>query len=205
MAASDDKIVRATLNLIEAKGWTALTMSALAKAAKISVAALYEKAPNKAALLKLILQSFDREIIARLTECDPRTPVKDRVFDVVLNVFEALGPRKPVLRVLYHDLRYDPAAWIGLWRGLKQTSSWLAEAADIGVNGIAGALKLRGIALLLTDAAPIWLDDGADLGKTMAHIDRRLRRFEQTMRFFRRKPAEAEDARDAAESEKTTS
>jgi AcrR family transcriptional regulator len=193
-----DKLVQTAFTLIERDGWAGLTMMALAKAAKMKVAEVYRLAPDKSALLAFIMAALDRDIVERLTEQDNRTPVRDRVFDAVLNAFEGMALRKPVMRVLYHDLRRDPSAWVSAWRGLKQTSAWVAESAGVDTTGFWGAIRLRGLSLLLADTTAVWLDDGEDLGKTMAHVDGRLRRFEKAYSIFRRKPKaqEAEETED---------
>jgi AcrR family transcriptional regulator len=181
-----DKLVQTAFTLIERDGWAGLSMLGLAKAAKIKVADLYRLAPDKGALLSLVLAALDRDIVERLTEQDARAPLRDRVFDAVLNAFEAMGPRKPVMRVLFHDLRRDPSAWAAAWRGLRQTSAWVAESAGVDTKGFAGAVRLRGLSLLLADTTPVWLDDGDDLGRTMAHVDGRLRRLEKAFSIFQR-------------------
>jgi AcrR family transcriptional regulator len=190
----EDKLVQTAFTLIERDGWTSLSMLALAKAAKIKVADLYRLAPDKPALLKLVLAALDRDIVERLTEADTRAPLRDRVFDAVLNAFEAMSPRKPVMRVLYHDLRRDTGSWGAAWAGLKQTSAWVAESAGVDTSGFFGAARLRAISLLLAETTPVWLDDGDDLGRTMAHVDGRLRRFEKAVSIFRRKAKEPDAA-----------
>lgn len=182
----EDKLTQTAFTLIERDGWAGLTMLALAKAAKMKVAELYRLAPDKSALLSLILSALDRDIVERLTEQDARAPLRDRVFDAVLNAFEAMAPRKPVMRVLFHDLRRDPGAWSAAWKGLKQTSAWVAESAGVDTRGMFGAMRLRGLSLLLADTTGVWLDDGDDLGRTMAHVDGRLRRMEKAVSIFRR-------------------
>lgn len=196
----EDKLIHTAFTLIERDGWAGLSMLGLAKAAKMKVAELYRLAPDKSALLSLILAALDRDIVERLTEQDPRAPVKDRVFDAVLNAFEAMGPRKPVMRVLFHDVRQDPGAWRAAWRGLKQTSSWVADSAGVDTKGVLGAIWLRGLSLLLADTTAVWLEDGDDLGRTMAHLDGRLRRLEKAVSIFRRAPkkADAPETEDAS-------
>lgn len=182
----EDKLTQAAFTLIERDGWSGLSMLALAKSAKMKVADLYRLAPDKGALLTLVLAALDRDIVERLTELDGRAPLRDRVFDAVLNAFEAMGPRKPVMRVLFHDLRRDPGAWSAAWKALKQTSAWVAESAGVDTKGFLGAMRLRGLSLLLADTTAIWLEDGEDLGRTMAHVDGRLRRLEKAFSIFRR-------------------
>lgn len=198
--SAEDKLIQTAFTLIERDGWAGLSMLGLAKAAKIKVAELYRLAPDKGALLALVLAALDRDIVDRLTEQDPRTPLRDRVFDAILNAFEAMGPRKPVMRVLFHDVRQDPGAWRAAWRGLKQTSAWVAESAGLDTTGVLGGIRLRALSLLLADTTAVWLEDGDDLGRTMAHLDGRLRRLEKAVSIFRRarKDTPAPETEDAS-------
>jgi hypothetical protein len=77
---------------------------------------------------------------------------------------------------------------------------WMLEAAGIDSSGIAGALRVRGLAFVWGAAFRVWLEDGEDQSKTMAELDRRLRdgaAFLERVSWFgaRRR---GEDARDAA-------
>lgn len=189
-----DKLLHTAFVIIERDGWRDLSMLSLAKASKIKVSELYSLAPDKQSLLRLLLSEFDRAIVEGLGEPDPRTSARDRIFDAILNAFEAMTPRKEAMRVLYHDLRGDPGTWPAAWSGLKKTSQWVADSAGVDTRGLLGALRLRGLSLLLTDTTPIWLDDGEDLGRTMSHVDKRLRRLENTLSLFRRKPKDGEHA-----------
>lgn len=175
-------LVQASLTLIEQQGWQSLTMVAVARAAQLSMAELYAQAPSKQALLARIIEALDQDVVARLAEGDSTQSWRDRVFDALITVFEALGPRKPALRVLYHDLRRDPSSWITAWSGLKRTAGWLVEAAGVQTSGLAAMAGRRIMAALISDTTRIWLEDNDDLGRTMAHVDRRLRRLESVSR-----------------------
>ena len=57
---------------------------------------------------------------------------------------------------------------------------FMLEAAGIGIEGAAGAIKLQGLALAWARVVGAWLDDDeAGLSKTMAALDRELTRGER--------------------------
>ena len=56
----------------------------------------------------------------------------------------------------------------------------MLEAAGIPSDGIAGALRVKGLAVIYLMVFKVWLtDDSADLSRTMAALDARLRQAEQ--------------------------
>jgi hypothetical protein len=53
--------------------------------------------------------------------------------------------------------------------------------------------------VLLAETLGVWLKDGDDLAKTMAHVDRRLRMIEEWSETFRRRVEdETEEEKEAA-------
>jgi hypothetical protein len=59
----------------------------------------------------------------------------------------------------------------------------MLEAAGIATDGPTGALRIGGLALTYASVFRVWLeDDDPGLARTMAALDRRLRRGERTMR-----------------------
>ena len=56
----------------------------------------------------------------------------------------------------------------------------MLEAAGIPSDGIAGALRVKGLGVIYLMVFRVWLtDDSADLSRTMAALDARLRQAEQ--------------------------
>ena len=80
-----------------------------------------------------------------------------------------------------YDLPEVRPALAALWAGarLLRSMSWSLEAAGVGSVGPAGRLRVKGLAAIYAGAVCVWLrDDSPDLGRTMAHLDRSLRRAE---------------------------
>ena len=62
---------------------------------------------------------------------------------------------------------------------LRDRNSML-EAAGLSSSGLIGALRAKGLALVYGEAFRVWLgDDSKDMAKTMAALDRALRRAER--------------------------
>jgi hypothetical protein len=58
--------------------------------------------------------------------------------------------------------------------------AWMLAAAGLDAGGITGRLRVAGLMVVYGTAFRAWLaDDGADLGKTMAAVDRGLAQAER--------------------------
>jgi len=57
----------------------------------------------------------------------------------------------------------------------------MLEAAGVSADGISGLIRVKGLAAVYASVFHTWLDDDdPGLAKTMARLDRRLRRAERT-------------------------
>jgi AcrR family transcriptional regulator len=201
----EEKLVTAALAAIEKTGWKTLSLTALARKAKIDAATLYELCPSKSALLSLIAKRVDIGLIERAGEPDAEIPPRDRAFDAIIGCFEAMTPMKPAIRVIRDDSVGDPGAFLDVLPATMRSAHWIADIAGLPTSGWRGLLTTRGIGILLAESLGIWLDDGDDLAKTMAHVDRRLRLIEEWAERLQHRPDSGDDdEEDATADEKRT-
>ena len=91
--------------------------------------------------------------------------------------FDALQTYRPALRSIAASAQPDPA----LARAVLASQAWMLHAAGIGTDGVEGGLKVAGLASVYASVFRTWLDDDdPGLARTMAALDRRLRRGERT-------------------------
>ena len=182
MTGSDpelDIILDAARGLIAQSGYSGLTMPALAQAAGIPIAELYRHVPDRVALLAGFIRRIDLAMLESLPPAEEGGGARDRIFDVLMARFEASAPSRAMLRVVQHDMRRHPAEALRLAPVLLNAMRWTAEAAGLSVDGVAGAARLRALAGVYASVMPVWLaDEDPGLAKTMAALDRRLRRLE---------------------------
>lgn len=111
-------------------------------------------------------------------EADERP--RDRLFDLLMRRFDALRPYKAALDVLRRELPGDPITALCAANALVRSMRWMLEAADIPVCGVRGAVAVRLATAAYLSAMRVWRsDDSADLARTMAALDARLRRVER--------------------------
>jgi AcrR family transcriptional regulator len=173
-------IVEAALARIARDGWRQLSLAAIAEEATVPLLRVYRNFRSKQAILVWFMRRIDETVLAEppLAEGDERP--RDRLFDLLMRRFDALGPYKPALAVLRRELPGDPAAALCLGAALLGSMRWMLEAADIATGGVRGAIAVRltGAAYLAT--MRVWQrDEAPDLGQTMAALDARLRRIER--------------------------
>lgn len=194
-----DKLVAAALAMIETDGWQGLSLTQLARQSKVPVETVFELCPDKHALLRLIGSTFNAAAVKRMTEPGDNEPPRDRAFDAILVVFEAMADAKPAMTVIYRETRNDPSAWIDTAPMFVRSAEWIADNARLPTNGLQGLATTRAIAALLVETFGVWLDDGEDLAKTMAHVDRRLRSAESWINTFRPRDTKSKDEKQAAD------
>jgi hypothetical protein len=84
--------------------------------------------------------------------------------------------REPV-RALMRDLPRDPVAMARLRPAVLDALGAMLEGAGLASSGLRGALRRRVLGVVFLQALRVWVDDdSADLSRTTAELDRRLRR-----------------------------
>ncbi|MFC7552285.1 TetR family transcriptional regulator [Pseudoroseomonas wenyumeiae] len=179
------------------EGWHRLTLSALAAEAGMTLAELREHVPHKGALPLRFMKAVDAAVLRNV----PSTPMgsaRDRLFDVLMSRIDALQPHRAGVIRMGKEMRTDPALALMLAPQLAASMSWMLEAAGIDAGGIRGMLRVQGLCGVWIATLRAWeQDEGADLGSTMAGLDRALDRAERVAHTLRLDSREAEPAHGA--------
>jgi AcrR family transcriptional regulator len=164
-----DRAAEAALVLAEDRPWSELSLRDIARAAGLSFAELYARAPGKAALIDRLSRRFDAEALA-LSEGEDAPDAHDRLFEAVMARLEVMAPHRDALIAI---ARADPPA---MAPRLPRTARALLEAAGIDTGGPRGALRVAAMTAVWARTLQVWRDDEGALNRTMAEIDKRLRR-----------------------------
>lgn len=179
-----DQILSAALTLAATKSWRSISLAEIAAEAGVSLAEAYAAYPTKTAILIGLLAQTDQRVLSE-DGIDFQEPARDRLFDVLMRRFDALDPHKPAVRAIIKDLPLDPPSWIVALPNFAVSMAWMLEAAGLSSTGLAGAIRIKGLALIYLNALRIWLnDDTEDMAGTMAAVDRGLRRAESCATSF---------------------
>jgi AcrR family transcriptional regulator len=180
-------IIDALCTVVASSGWQATRLHAIAEEAGIALAVLYRDFDSKEAIYAAFLAQLDEAMLAGTDPVSHGDAPKDRLFDVVMNRFEALRPAKPMLARFWQDgLRLDwpmdPQSILANRRSLV----WALEAAGLSTSGIRGQLRILGLAgVILSVMGTFVSDTSEDLSATMAKLDDTLRRSDELARTLR--------------------
>jgi len=178
-ATPADRMIDAALTLAAERGWRGLALADIADAAGLSLAEAYGAFRSKQALLAGFARRVDAAVLVEGAADAGEGRARDRLFDVLMRRFDALQPHRPALAAILRDLPRDPLAACAGARQLRRSMALMLEAARIDSGGLAGALRIEGLAAVyLLSLRRFLADDSADMARTMASLDGTLRRIE---------------------------
>ncbi len=181
--AADDgdmrrRVIEAALALAADRGWRRVSLPEIAAQAGLAAEQVRAAFPSKSAIVNGLLRSVDEAVVAG-GPADAGDSARDRLFDVLMRRFDALAPYKAGLGAILGDACVRPVTGLCALPRFLCSMALMLETAGLSARGIAGALRAKGLALIYANALRVWLgDDSPDLAKTMAALDRGLRRAE---------------------------
>ncbi len=186
------RIISAALELAAADGWRAVSLSAIAARAGVGLAELRRAFSSKGAIVDGFVKGIDERVLAGIEDGDGTASTRERLFDVLMRRFDALSPHKAGVAAILRDTCTDPLAGLCILPRFLCSMAWMAEAAGVSSEGLAGMARTQGLALIYADAFRVWLrDDTTDSSKTMAALDRDLGRAERVIGWCRLTPRAA--------------
>ncbi len=176
------KIVDALMALAAERRFEEIAIRDICAAAKVSLADFRDAFPSKGAVLAGFTRRIDRAVLSEDEEEIAREAPRERLFDVLMRRLDAMAPYREALREITAWLRRDPVAALAMNQSVVNSMRFMLEAAGIDSEGVAGAIKLQGLALAWARIVAVWLDDSEpELSKTMAELDRELTRGERAV------------------------
>lgn len=180
-----EAVLSAVLDLAAERGWRAVSLADVADRAAIPLTDLVEQFPTKGALLTAYAQRIDQRMLAGGSE--PGETTRDRLFEVLMRRFEAMAPDRRGLKAIAVGLGDDPAAVLCGGRRFLRSMALALETAGLSAAGLSGLVRVNGVAAVVLYTLRTFLDDDSgDLSRTMAHLDRALRRAETIAGWMRR-------------------
>jgi ubiquinone biosynthesis protein COQ9 len=173
------RILAAALECAGGKSWDTVTLLDIAEAAKLPLAELRNEIGSKTDILAALMRAVDDEVLKRAPKRSEGQSARDALFDIVMTRFDILAPYKKALQ----SISASGPADLALARPMLASMQWMLEAAGISTEGAGGSLRVTGLAAVYASVFRTWLED-EDPGhaRTMAALDRRLRRGEGAIR-----------------------
>ncbi len=180
------RIIAAALRLAEARGWRDLSLGEIAGEASVPLAELSRTFRSKADILAAFSHEIDEAVLDKFPAPTADVP-RDRLFDVLLTRFEIMQPYKAAIRRIRDDLGTSFGEALAQLRPAIQSQYWMLAAAGISGEGGTGMLRVQGLSGVYRRAFAVWLEDNdPGMARTMAALDRRLRRAESVMKGIER-------------------
>lgn len=176
----DRAVVKAAFDHAALVGWGDMNLVEAARDAGLDLARVRARFPGRAAvLLRFGVQADQAALAATATQGTPR----ERLFDMLMNRFEALQVHREGVMSLLVAVRTDPATALLLYGATLRSMKWLLDGAGIPAAGVTGTLRIHGLLALWLYALRAWQsDESPDLSGTMAAVDRGLDRALQAER-----------------------
>src|SRR5215217_3681966 len=152
-APSRDAVIDALMRLAESRPWSDIELQDIAQEAGISLADLRDMFPSKGAILGGLSRRLD-----------------------------PLAPYKRALKRISQGMRGDPLSLAAMNQMALNSQRYMLAAAGISTEDALGFLKLQGAVIIHANTLETWFDDDDPaLARTMARLDREIRRGERVM------------------------
>jgi AcrR family transcriptional regulator len=178
-APHPDLLVTAFALLAE-RGWSGLTLPALAERAGLSLVEAHRQLPDRRATLWALSERIDQAMLAVERAELEGLPPRDKLFELIMRRLDALAPFRAGLARLARDGRRNPCIMVPLTCRLDRSLRRMQELAELRARGLCARLQRRALLAVYLQTLRTWLtDDSGDLAKTMAALDALLRRVER--------------------------
>ena len=180
------RIIAAALALAQTRGWRDLSLGEIAAEAGIPLGVLRHEFKSKGQILSAFSRAVDGALLDKFAKPIAGEP-RDRLFDVLITRFEIMQPYKPAIQRIRADLGTSFAEALAQLRPALKSNYWMLAAAGISGEGGRGLIRVQGLLAVYASVFQVWLDDDdPGLARTMAALDRRLRRGESVLRGIER-------------------
>ena len=181
-----DLAVDAMMKLAGQLGWRGLTQADIAAEAGLELSQLNRFAASRNDLLAHFMRRIDSIVVENGPDADLTEPVKDRLFDIVMQRFDALQPWRDAIRAIARDMPFDPVSALCLGCNRHRSTIRMLAKAGVSTAGLKGRIRAAGLDVITLSTVRVWLnDDSQDMSVTMAHLDRQLSRADKLVRSLR--------------------
>jgi len=171
-------LARAALSTAADGAWRDVTLGKLAQAAGRPLSDFYGASLGEA--VDCVEEAFDRAISDNLDALDPVQSVRDRLFELIMRRFEAMEPHRAAVIAMEQGADRDPTLLASAHQRHVRCARWVLALAGLEADGMTGQARSQGLGVIIGQARAAWRgDDAGDFAKTMASLDKNLRRAEE--------------------------
>ncbi len=172
------ELARAALILAAAGAWREVTLARLAEVSGRPLSDFYGASLWEA--VDCVEEAFDRAIAESADQLDPNQSVRDRLFELIMRRFEAMEPHRAAVLAMEQGIDRDPTLMASAHQRHVRCARWVLALAGLEADGMTGQARSQGLGIIIGQARIAWRgDDAGDFTRTMASLDKNLRRAEE--------------------------
>src|SRR6201996_3081182 len=130
-----DTIAAAALRLAGERGWRNLTLGDIAAEAGVTLSALARSYGSRQEILDGFERMIDRRMLSGAAAGDIDDKPRDRLFDIIMERFDALLPYREGIKRIAREVPFDPASAMVLTCSLSRSMAWMFAGARVAVQG----------------------------------------------------------------------
>ncbi len=171
-----EAFLKASMHMAAESGWASVTPEAVIERMGLGKNTL----PDHIQTSHDILLAFEKHISAQVRDSTgdffSDETVKDKLFDIFMERFEAMRPYKSGLKSVFKGMNFKPKSAFLSKRPFRAMIKEIFETASgEEITCPKGEVKLIGLSLVYLKTAHVWFDDETDdMSETMAELDKNL-------------------------------
>lgn len=183
-------VIQAAMQFAALNGWRAVTLYDVAREAGLTVGEVADAVGSRTGIIDHLARRADEAMLGAVDKDWPEESVRDRLFALLMARLDHLKGYREGLRAVLEAMPAEPVSALCLVAGPSDRAMRLAlEAAGVSTAGLRGRVRIRGLSLAYASIFRTFLDDESDdLSKTMAALDRRLKRLDNWAARLKRAP-----------------
>nr|WP_321460321.1 hypothetical protein [uncultured Cohaesibacter sp.] len=164
------------------QGWRSVSCAQLASKAEVDIKLAFFEYRDRYAYVTDLVRRIDEAMLESYDPAMGEEPARERLFDVIMARFDAMQGHRELIIELNKAARRDPVLGLHLLALSRLTGEWFLDISCISPAGLSGLARSHGALLAYGRAFSVWIgDDSADLAKTMAALDKFLKRGEAAL------------------------
>ncbi|WP_428374449.1 TetR family transcriptional regulator [Lichenicoccus sp.] len=166
----DTALIRAAMAQAELHGWRRVSVAEAAREAGLPLDRARVRYPSAGCMLLRLGVLADQ---AALIDDGSEGTARERLFDMLMRRFDVLQQYREGVRAVLRAAPLDLGLAVLLVAATRSSMAWMAQAAGLETQGLAGALRVGGLVGIWLQAVRAWeRDESPDLAGTMAALDR---------------------------------
>jgi AcrR family transcriptional regulator len=172
----------AALRLLSEMPYAECDLEHIITAAEVEVDLAKRLYQDKLEIVETGLAHFDEDLAATLASDiadDQVSTVREKIFEGLIQRFEAYRPHKATIRALNAASVSNPKIALTMVNRLNHAMAQLLEVTGGGGTGLAGKMRAKGLTGVCLAVLKDWLrDDSPDMAETTRLLDQRLKQAE---------------------------